>query len=122
MGYTAYNLTKDTVASLKKIFPPKFSKVIAHHITVDFGVGSNHPLPSKAAKLHVVGYVCDPAGLETLVVKVNGKSRRSDGSMYHITWSLQGNFKPVDSNKLITKGNIDDVFPIPINAVPTYNK
>ena len=123
MGYTAYNLTTDSIKSLKKIFPPKFSKFIGHHITVNFGVKKDAALPSKNATVLVTGYLYDTNGLEVLLVNINGKSKRADGSLYHITWSLENKFKPVDNNKLIKEktDDIQKVFAVPIRVVPAYN-
>jgi hypothetical protein len=44
---------------------------------------------------------------------------RPDGSVYHITWSLQNGYKPVDSNKVIKKYGYEYlVEPISIETIP----
>ena len=119
--YTAYKLTRKTKKKLIVAFSQVYSKVIAHHITVEFGVSSDAP-PPEVASIEVVGSIDSEDGLQALVVSVNGNTVRSDGSIYHITWSLSpGRYKPVDSNNLLkTKGYIP-CEPLVISTVPmTY--
>jgi hypothetical protein len=66
-------------------YPPRWPDVIAHHVTLASRVSD--PLP-RAETGEVVGYVDDGAGLEALVVAIAGTTDRPDGSIYHITWSL----------------------------------
>lgn len=104
--YIALVLNERSRKMLKVDFPPKYGDFIGHHITLDFGVPKNTPLPKHQHKTEVVGYADDDKGIEALVVSVNGKVQRPDGSLYHITWSLDRSkgYKPVDSNKLLTNG------------------
>lgn len=115
--YIALVLDDQTRAKLIKHFPPKFKDFIGHHITMEFGVSKNTELPDQPRDIKVVGYASDDS-LEALVVSVDGKIKRPDGSIYHITWSLDRSKgrKPKDSNQLLTKGykKIDN--PININA------
>ena len=120
--YTAYVLDKKSRRKLLKTFPPKYPKVIGHHITVKFGVSKQTSIPS-AADIKVVGYADSADGLEALVVSVNGKTTRPDGSTYHITWSLDPTkYKPVDSNKLLKKSSYKTIEPIKINTTPDLLK
>ncbi len=114
--YSAYVLDKKSRAKLLDLFPPKFEKVICHHITVKFGLSKDDKKP-QPAKINVIGYTSDD-GLEALVVTVNGKSYRSDGSTYHITLSHGPGRKPVQSNNLVKNGwtPIEEI--IPITATP----
>jgi len=121
--YTAYVLDKKSRRELAKKFPPKHDEFIGHHITVNFGVPKGTPKPSQPKKVEVVGYANNDDGLEALVVAVNGKTDRPGGSKYHITWSLNRSegFKPVHSNKLISKG-YEKIDPIPITITPQVLK
>jgi len=103
-GYQAFELDAASRSHLAKIFPPKFPEFIGHHITYAFGVMSSDPLP-EASRIQVVGYACDPEGIEALVVSIDGTTERPDGKTFHITWSLDrsAGFKPVNSNDLIAK-------------------
>lgn len=99
-GYIAFVLTDQSRNELAKIFQPLYDKWIGHHITYEFGVNDSSPLP-KVSNVQVVGYCSDYLGLECLVVAVDGDIRRNDGKIYHITWSLNKNRKPVESNNLL---------------------
>jgi hypothetical protein len=99
--YTAYVLTDASRDALLEKFPPLYSKVIGHHVTVEFGVPEDTEVPEEA-DLKVIGEADSGDGLQALVVSVNGTIRRPDGGTYHITWSLEPDrYKPVDSNTLI---------------------
>jgi len=103
--YTAYVLDNKSRRELSKHFPPKYPETVGHHVTVKFGVSKDAPIP-RPAQLKVVGYADDGEGLEALVVSVDGKVNRPDGSLYHVTWSLDRSKgrKPVHSNQLVQAG------------------
>lgn len=118
-GYQAFEISGASRADLAKIFPPKFSDFIGHHITYKTGIKSDQPLP-EANTFKVVGYAYDEAGIEALVVEVDGSTVRPDGKIYHITWSLDrdAGFKPVKSNDLIANNGYDKI-PNSINITAT---
>lgn len=102
-GYTAYVLTPKSRNMLLANYPPKFSKVIAHHITHEFGVGvEKTPMKPKCVK--IVGHAYDDS-LEALVVKIDGGIDRPDTKVYHITMSLEPYRKPKESNDLLADTN-----------------
>lgn len=116
-GYTGYLvLNRD---HLLNQIPPKFPKVIAHHITFQFP-GNPDQLPPETSQAFVVGEAWDDEmGVQALVVEIEGNSIRPDGKQYHITWSLDPSkgAKPVMSNKLLanSKTNFQKIEPpIPI--------
>lgn len=117
-GYQAFELSSDSRSKLAQAFPPKFPEWIGHHITVKMGVSSDQPLP-EASTFRVVGYACNDAGIECLVVEVGGTTVRPDGRTYHCTWSLdrEAGFKPVKSNDLLQGGW--EKIPNPINITAT---
>lgn len=118
-AYTAFVLSDESRSLLLKKFPPKYPDVIAHHVTVQFGVIPKTSPPPAPESIKVVGYKDSGDGLEALVVAVNGTRERPDGSTYHITWSLdRSKYKPVDSNKLLSKGTFTIIKPIEIQVVP----
>ena len=49
----------------------------------------------------MVGVADDGAGVQALVVEIGGTTRRPDGSIYHITWSLGARRRAVESNDAI---------------------
>lgn len=121
-GYIAYNLTESSRAKLLSEFPPKFSKVVAHHITNMFGVDSSTPLPPIPKKVEVIGYACNEQ-IECVVVRVDNKERReSDSKLMHITLSHSDESKPVMSNDLLMDAEYTAIIPLEIEVVPTFNK
>lgn len=101
--YTAYVLDDASREKLIDKFPPKYPKFIGHHITVQSGISPNTTAPELAIT-KVIGYADSGDGLETLVVSVNGSVDRKDGSVYHITWSLDpSKYSPKDSNTLLAQ-------------------
>jgi 8-oxo-dGTP pyrophosphatase MutT (NUDIX family) len=116
-AYTAYVLTDASRAKLLEKFPPKFPDVIAHHVTLKFGVPQDSAAP-EPADLKVVGYTADDS-LEAAIVSVNGSTERPDGSTYHVTLSLDRSKgrKPVHSNAVVQQG-WEPVEPLPIETMP----
>lgn len=104
--YIGLVLNNQNREALNQRFPPKYSDFIGHHITLEFGVHKNAELPPQPKNVQVIGYADDGDSIEALVVSIDGVSERPDGGTYHITWSLDRSKgrKPVDSNKLLTKG------------------
>lgn len=103
VNYTAYVLDDASREKLVARFPPKYPQFVGHHITVLFGVPPNTAAP-EFATTKVIGYADSGDGLEALVVSVNGSVDRKDGSVYHITWSLDPTkYSPKDSNTLLAQ-------------------
>jgi hypothetical protein len=103
-------------------FPPRYANVIAHHVTY-WGKKGAQSSPPEPATFKVVGHADDGRGIEALVVSVDGSCDRPDGSIYHITWSLDpgSGLKPVDSNRLIADvGWTDTHMPHPFKAEPGW--
>jgi len=121
--YTAYVLTDDSRDALLGKYPPKYSKVIGHHVTVDFGVPAGTTAPENADVV-VHGIKDSGDGLEALVVSVNGSRERPNGGFYHITWSLEPDkYSPKDSNALMSNGKRYTIaLPIPLETVPEVLK
>jgi hypothetical protein len=116
--YTAYKVDDASRTSLLAKFPPKYPKVIAHHVTVEYPAPENAAVP-PAAKVKVIGYVDSEDGLEALIVSVNGSSQRPDGKAFHITLSLDPTkYSAKDSNELIAKKKFTLVRGIPVGTQP----
>lgn len=124
-GYSSYNLTKECRKELLEKFPPKYHKVVAHHVTYEFGnVDKDNP-PPVPNSIKIKGYYDTGDGLEVFVVEVDSTINRHDGSYWHITWSLTPNkYKPVDSNTVL-RDNIKNVVwfqkSIDLEVEPTVN-
>lgn len=113
--YSAYVLSKKSRRDLLAVFPPKFSIVAADHVTVKFGIPKDTKKP-HSANIQVVGYASDDS-LEAAVVAVNGRTGRSDGSIYHVTLSYEPNRKAVQSNGLLGNG-WEPVDPFDLDTTP----
>jgi hypothetical protein len=85
-------------------FPPKFPDVVADHVTLAAKVRRDAELPGPVTG-EIVGRIDDGAGVEALVVTIDGTTDRADGSTYHITWSLDKakGRKAKESNDVIAK-------------------
>lgn len=121
-GYNGFLLSPTSKQELLSYFPPKYPKLIGHHVTHKYGITNAEPLPEGGAA-YVVGYADDGEGLEALVVEINNARIRPDGSIYHITWSLDPSKgkKPVHSNNLIKEQGFERITPpIPIILTPTF--
>lgn len=115
--YIAYVLSKESIEHLKTIIKQDYPDLIAHHITYKFGVKPSEPLPPESDEIYVIGHVSQD-GVQALLVCIDGEVDRSDGSLYHITWSIDRSRgkKPVDSNKIIHRAR--QIAPIKIKAYP----
>lgn len=120
MPVTGWKLEEEERRLLLERFPPRWPDVLADHITLDAQASAHDPLP-VAWKAEIVGNISDGAGLEAMVVAIDGTTARPDGSSYHITWSLDRSRgrKPVESNQVIAvRGWHPLVKPIPIRIIP----
>ena len=106
--YLAYELSDKTRAMLLTKFKPSFSKVVCHHVTIEFNLTAEKLEQyikkfSDVSKLRIIGEAHGD-GIECLAVGIDLliglETKRSDGSFYHITLSLEPPHKPVESNKL----------------------
>ncbi len=104
MAVLGWKLDRIQRAELLQRFPASYPDVIADHVTLRSGVSKADPLPSPV-EAEIVGQVDDGAGLQALVVAVDGTTGRPDGSIYHITWSLDRSRgrKPVESNRVLAE-------------------
>lgn len=122
MYYVGFELTPNSRLKLMELFPPKYSRVFGHHITTKFGTKSEDDIPDYTEDVQVVAHSDSGDGLEALVVRINGNSRKEDGNLFHITWSLDPEkYKPFDSNKLVSNRRTK-INPVPIQVVPMIFK
>lgn len=85
--------------TLLRAFPPTWPDVIADHVTLRSGDGKK----PAVVRGEIVGQVDDGAGLQAMVVSIEGRVDRPDGSTFHITWSLdsQQGRRAVQSNDVL---------------------
>lgn len=105
MSYTAFNLNEKSKSKLLELFPPKYNRVCADHVTLDMGINNVSKIMTRYPNplVTVYGYVTDGDSIETVLVSLNNDITRKDGRKFHITLSLDPSKgrKPVDSNKII---------------------
>lgn len=117
---TGWLLPEDERERLLRLFPPRYPDAVAHHVTHRYGVCADEP-PPQASAGEIVGRADDGAGVEALIVQVDGSGERPDGGTYHVTWSLDRGRgrRSVESNDVIAAGRWERVAaPIPIRLTP----
>jgi hypothetical protein len=121
MGYVAIVISEGSREKLLQLVKPAFPDVIAHHVTVEFGIPKPDTGLGDSTTVRVVGYVVEE-GLEAVVVEVNGRLDRPDGKTYHITLSLdrEKGKKPVDSNALIERDGFERIIPFTLKGTYEY--
>lgn len=107
---------RDRESLLQKL-PPRYAKVVAHHVTLATDAAERDlPPPVRAA---VVGRADDGKGVEAMVVTIDGDAARPDGSTFHITWSLGEGRRARESNDVIKeRGCVEFDHPIEISLSP----
>lgn len=113
-----WKLDTDQRNELLQQFPPAYPNVVADHVTLSHAE-NDEPLPEEA-DAEIVGRADDGAGVEAMVVRLNGTTDRPDGSTYHITWSLAEDRKAQESNDVIaTLGWTELDLPMPVILTPS---
>jgi len=105
---------------LLDVLPPHWHDMTADHITLTGHSAEDAPLPTETTAT-VIGHADDRKGLEALVIAIGGSARRPDGSIFHITWSIDRALgrKAVESNELLTRRGWDPLaVPIEITIIP----
>lgn len=128
-GYVGYLLSPDSQIELLEKVHPMFDDRPSHfHVTHTFGIGPNagDKLINNISDdiLTVIAEASNDA-IQALIVEVNGNTRRNDGSVYHITWSLdrKAGAKPVHSNNLVkNKSTWEYIQPTQITVTPQFFK
>ena len=99
---TGWKLDRTERDALLARFPPRWPDVDAAHVTLAARVPPDTPIPADT-RGEIVGHVNDGLGLEAMVVRLGGTTDRPDGSIFHITWSLDkaAGRAPVESNAVL---------------------
>jgi hypothetical protein len=115
---TGWKLSRDDREQLLQRFPPRYSEVVADHVTLRVGASAASPLPRKP-EARIVGRADDGGSLECLVIELDGTTDRPDGSIYHITWSLGPGRKAKESNDVVRDLGWRPIdAPIPVDLEP----
>lgn len=99
-------------------FPPRYPDIIADHVTLKSNAEAE-PLPDPVEGA-IVGHADDGDSLEAMVVTIDGKTGRPDGSVFHITWSLDKakGRQARESNDLLRERNWKALELIPVKLEP----
>jgi chitinase len=112
-----WKLDPDQRAELLLQFPPFYANVVADHVTLRRSA-DDVPLPGEA-DAEMVGRADDGAGVEAMVVRLNGTTDRPDGSTWHITWSLADGRGARESNDVIAALGWTPIdLPMPLILMP----
>jgi hypothetical protein len=115
--YTGWLVDPAERAALLARFPPRYAQVVAHHVTLKFGDGE--ALAPGEVEAAIVGQADDGAGVQALVVAIDGAVARPDGGVFHVTWSLADGREARESNEVIaTRGWTPLDAPRPLRLVP----
>ncbi len=115
--YTGWLVDPAEREALLARFPPLYERVVAHHVTLKFGGGEAGSPGEVTAQ--IVGEVDDGAGVQALIVAIDGSSARPDGGVFHITWSLADGREARESNDVIAArpwAPLDT--PVPVRLIP----
>jgi hypothetical protein len=95
-----WKLDREQRKELLQQFPPGYRNVDADHVTLQTGAAADAPLPEETQG-EIIGRADDGSGVEAMVVAIGGTSDRPDGSIYHITWSLEPGRRAQESNDVL---------------------
>ena len=114
-----WKLDRGQREELLRRFPPRYPDAIADHVTLRSNAKGD-PLPPPV-DARIVGHADDGDSLEAMVVTVDGTPDRPDGSIFHITWSLDGakGRRAKESNELLKQlgwKELDE--PVPVDIEP----
>jgi hypothetical protein len=99
--YTGWLVDPGTRDALLAQAPPRYATTVAHHVTLKFGDGA--ACPPADTEGEIVGEADDGAGVQALVVRIDGSTGRPDGGTFHITWSLAEGREARESNDVIAQ-------------------
>ena len=113
-----WKLDRDERRALLDRFPPRYPEAVADHVTFLTRVAPDALLPPEA-EAEIVGRADDGAGVEAMVVAIDGITDRPDGSTWHITWSLRPGREAKESNDVIgARGWARFDAPIALRLIP----
>lgn len=113
-----WKLDPESRAELLDNLHPRYSRVVADHVTLVAKVAADTAVPEPVSA-QAIGHADDGKGVEALVVAIEGETDRPGGSTYHITWSLEPGRKAVESNDVIARCGWQNLAaPLPVRLIP----
>lgn len=117
---TGWKLDHDQRSALLARHPPRYAQAVADHVTLlanhAGGMTADPPEPVGAAC--IVGHADDGAGVEAMVVAIDGSTRRPDDGTWHVTWSLAEGRTAKESNAVIARLGWQALDGGPLNLEP----
>ena len=115
---TGWKLDRAQRRELLQMFPPRYRKTVADHVTLQSRAAGDAPLPTETDG-EIVGRADDGKGVEAMVVAVGCTTDRPDGGTYHITWSLEDGREAKERNDVLAAGDWERFdLPMPIRLHP----
>ena len=115
--YTGWLLDPGQREALLERFPPRYARAVAHHVTLKFGDRAAVTPGEVAAE--IIGQADDGAGVQAMVVRIDGAAERPDGGTFHITWSLGPGRDAKESNDVIAATGWSPIEPpAPLRLLP----
>lgn len=116
--YTGWLVEPAGREALLARFPPRYGRVVAHHVTLKFGDREAQAPGEVSAQ--IVGEADDGSGVQALIVAIDGAPARPDGWTFHVTWSLADGREARESNDVIAvRGWTAFDAPVPVRLIPT---
>jgi hypothetical protein len=113
-----WKLDAEARDGLLRRFPPRYGRTVADHVTLKPDLPQGE-LPAAPREAEIVGRADDGAGVEAMVVRLDGTTDRPDGSTWHITWSLREGREAKESNDVIAaQGWAAFEEPMPVALTP----
>jgi len=103
---------------LLELVPPRYDRTVADHVTRRPFHENNAQPPPAIANARIVGRADDGAGVETLVVALDGTTMRPDGGTGHITWSLAEGRTAREANDLLAEKDWEPFDGGPVKLTP----
>lgn len=118
-GVIGWKLDREQRKELLQQFPPRYRNPDADHVTLRTEAGEDAPLPQETEGA-IVGRADDGRGVEAMVVAIAGTTDRPDGSVYHITWSLEPGRRAQESNDVLAGRDwVEFDLPMPVKLAPS---
>ncbi|MFL5296199.1 MAG: hypothetical protein ACJ798_07430 [Phenylobacterium sp.] len=117
--YTGWLIDPQARPRLLDAVPPRYPRVVAHHVTLKFG--DREAKPPQDTTGQIVGEADDGRGVQALVVRIDGGTERPDGGTWHVTWSLAPGREARESNDVIAQHGwrpIEPAVPLRLIAKP----
>jgi hypothetical protein len=112
-----WRLDRGEREALLERFPPRYARAIADHVTLKADA-AREPLPG-GVRAAIVGRADDGRGVEAYAVAIDGTTDRPDGSIFHVTWSLDDGRRARESNDVLRQHGWDELDdPVPLTLEP----